>query len=235
MKESTEMPTIHDPNAPVQTPWETAVATVANRAKAALDDASYTRIDKAVALVLAGGVTLTDTCKAYVASQSRPLTQYTVEGSCPCRDFPTAPSHLCTHKLAAGLQRRAMELAEPPAWEAEPLSTEPAPVPLPVPQASALPEAPASVNCYITLHGRQVQITLRDTDEARLLQRLSAVLAQYPVPDMSASVATAATEPQPTPDGWCLVHGVQMRKNSNDRGVWWSHKHGDQWCRGKGK
>jgi hypothetical protein len=53
------------------------------------------------------------------------------------------------------------------------------------PQAPAptpLPEAPASVNCHITLEGRQVQLTLRDTDETRLLERLAALLKQYPPP-----------------------------------------------------
>jgi hypothetical protein len=33
---------------------------------------------------------------------------------------------------------------------------------------------------YITLEGRQVQVTLRDTDETRLLQRLTALPQQYP-------------------------------------------------------
>ena len=46
-----------------------------------------------------------------------------------------------------------------------------------------LPEAPASVNCHITIAGRQVQVTLRDTDETRLLARLTALLAQYPLPE----------------------------------------------------
>ena len=44
------------------------------------------------------------------------------------------------------------------------------------PAAPPLPEAPASVNVHLTIHGRQVQLTLRDTGEGRLLVRLDAVL-----------------------------------------------------------
>jgi hypothetical protein len=42
-------------------------------------------------------------------------------------------------------------------------------------------EAPASVNCYVTLAGRQVQVTLRDSDEERLLKRLETLLERFPV------------------------------------------------------
>jgi hypothetical protein len=44
-------------------------------------------------------------------------------------------------------------------------------------QPVTLPEAPCSVNCHITIAGRQCQLTLRDSDEGRLLARLQAVLA----------------------------------------------------------
>jgi hypothetical protein len=50
------------------------------------------------------------------------------------------------------------------------------------PPPPPLPEAPASVNCHITIEGRQVQLTLRDRDETRLLERLTTLLKQYPVP-----------------------------------------------------
>src|SRR5207253_121239 len=48
-------------------------------------------------------------------------------------------------------------------------------------------EAPASVNVYVNLGGRQVQVTLRDSDEQRLLARLEALLERFPV----------AEEPEP--------------------------------------
>jgi hypothetical protein len=90
----------------------------------------------------------------------------------------------------------------------------------PAEPVAALPEAPASVNCHITLEGRQVQVTLRDTDENRLLERLGALLRQYPVTETQ----------QPTHQhnasqaGWCALHGVQMRQNRKAGRSWYSHK-----------
>ncbi len=97
-----------------------------------------------------------------------------------------------------------------------------APAPL-----AGLPEAPASVNCYIDLAGRKVQLTLRDTDEHRLLARLAAVLAQYPAePDGASST--------PTPEGWCPRHQLQMQHQAKDGRTWYSHRTADgQWCKGK--
>jgi hypothetical protein len=59
---------------------------------------------------------------------------------------------------------------------------EPTATPAPTPPAVPLPEAPASVNVHLTIGGRDVQLTLRDTDEGRLLQRLQTILERYPVP-----------------------------------------------------
>jgi hypothetical protein len=79
------------------------------------------------------------------------------------------------------------------------------------------------------LAGRQVQVALRDTDEGRLLHRLEAPLQRFPVE--TPTQASAAT---PTPEGWCVAHGVQMRQQHNARGAWYSHRLGDgPWCPGK--
>ena len=84
-------------------------------------------------------------------------------------------------------------------------------------------------NCHVMIACRQVQVTLRDTDEARLLSRLTALLAQYPVEQAAAS-QSAPTE------GWCQVHQVQMHRNEKDGRSWWSHKADDgSWCKGKRK
>ena len=92
-----------------------------------------------------------------------------------------------------------------------------------------LPEAPASVNCHITIAGRQVQLTLRDTDEGRLLERLAAVLAQYPVPQVAPPASS-----QPQGKEWCQVHQVAMRLNHGKDGkTWYSHKTDQGWCKGK--
>src|SRR5262245_24202524 len=95
--------------------------------------------------------------------------------------------------------------------------------------STALPEAPASVNCHILLEGRQIQLTLRDTDETRLLQRLAAVLQQYPLP------APPATQDRPQGQGWCSTHNVQMKLNHGQDGrSWYSHRTDDgRWCKGR--
>ena len=92
---------------------------------------------------------------------------------------------------------------------------------------AALPEAPASANVHVTLAGRKVQVTLRDSDEQRLLARLEALLKRFPAEDEPASE-------QAQPEGWCRTHGVQMTQHHNAKGSWWSHKLADgTWCRGK--
>jgi hypothetical protein len=97
----------------------------------------------------------------------------------------------------------------------------------PAPDApTALPEAPASVNVHLTISGRQVQLTLRDTDEERLLARLQAVLARYPV-------VQASSTSQGKGEGWCPLHNVQMQQNHKDGRSWYSHRVDGRWCKGR--
>src|SRR5215471_4000875 len=92
--------------------WREAVAAIADKAKAKLPECN-SRVDKAVALVLAGDVELLPDGKAKVANQSNGTTQYfVVNGECQCKDFPTAPSGWCKHRIAAGLAKRATPLAK---------------------------------------------------------------------------------------------------------------------------
>jgi nucleoid-associated protein YgaU len=108
---------------------------------------------------------------------------------------------------------------------------------------AALPEAPASANVRVTIAGREVQITLRDADETRLLARLEAVLAQFPVapkPQPQAPLSpqqhhALAMHRPITQTGWCAVHNVQMQHNDKNGRSWWSHRTADgQWCKGRG-
>jgi hypothetical protein len=101
--------------------------------------------------------------------------------------------------------------------------------------ALALPEAPASVNCHITIEGRQVEATLRDTDEARLLTRLAALLRQYPSVQPPTQPPTQASAP-PTHDDspYCQAHKAVLKRYERNGQVWYSHKLANgQWCRGK--
>jgi hypothetical protein len=70
---------------------------------------------------------------------------HVVNGHCDGKGYPRAPGNLCAHRLAYGIARRAAVLVPAPV---EPEMLPPAPM-------APLPEAPASVNCHITLGGRQ--------------------------------------------------------------------------------
>jgi len=204
--------------------WRQAVAEIADKARTKLPECSG-RVDSAVKIVLAGDVQLLADGTAKVASQSNGNTAYhIVNGECSCKDYPKAPHQLCKHRLSAAIARRAHELLKAKASNGHAAPTAQTPPAEPV----ALPEAPASVNCHITLEGRQVQVTLRDTDETRLLGRLAALLRQYPQAEAS----------QPTQDqsqaGWCSKHGLQMTQNHKNGRSWWSHRLADgTWCKGK--
>ena len=172
---------------PARQAWREAVAEIAAKAKQTLPECNG-RVDSAVKIVLAGDVELLPDGKAKVASQSNGTTAYfVVNGECQCKDYPKAPSQWCKHRIAAGIQKRAAALAKQKLTQLDGASTGQATPPPaatagstevlhldldPEVCARALPEAPASVNCHITLAGRQVQVTLRDTDETRLLARL---------------------------------------------------------------
>src|SRR5215831_433535 len=208
---------------PARVTFRTAVLQVADKAKRVLE-ANVSRIDKAVALVLNGFVEIVDG-KCRVASQTNGKTIYhQVNGTCTCQDFTQekAPNGFCKHRLAHGLYRRAMELvqAQEPVVEAQPATAEAVQVPV------QHTEAPASVNFHTNIAGRQVQITLRDSDESRLLARLEMLLQRFPVVEEPKEPAQK--------EGWCYKHNVQMKLNHGKRGSWWSHKMADgQWCNKK--
>jgi len=137
--------------------------------------------------------------------------------TCECQDFTRgqAPGGWCQHRIAAGIQKRVQELL-PPLPEVVEVPCDPkAPAPL--------PEAPASVNVRLTISGREVQWTLRDSDEARLAERLAALLERYPASPPATPVAD--TTPQ------CPQHGA-MR--TGKRGWFCPRKLDDgSWCKGK--
>ena len=232
----------HNGDNPARTAWRDAIAEIAEKAKQTLPDC-IGRVDSAVKIVLNGDVELLPDGKAKVVSQSNGTTKYfVVNGECECKDFQKAPSHWCKHRIAAGLAKRASALTKQrleqldaatngtttPAPEQAPTE---APVATPVQETVAnpilpLPEAPASVNFHTTIAGRQIQITLRDTDETRLLARLETLLQRFPVVE----------EPKEhvQQEGWCAEHNAKMKLHHGKRGTWWSHKlPNGQWCNQK--
>ena len=243
--------------------WRKIVESVAQKARAVLPEPVHGRIDKAIQIVLNGDVELLPDDKAKVGSQSNGVTKYyLVDGTCDCRDFEKAVDHWCKHRLAYGIYKRARALAkeqlkalDDPTSKAEPVTpvvetpvTEPVEpvtpiesdsVPLvqaePVVSPVTLPEAPASVNCHIMIEGRQVQVTLRGTDETVLLARLATLLQQYPVAEPPKPPPTQGTgEPVPDENPYCQLHKVPLKKFTKDGRTWFSHKAPNgSWCRGK--
>jgi hypothetical protein len=132
--------THHADNAARQA-WRATVAEIAVKAKATLPDC-VGRVDRAVAIVLNHDVELLEDGKAKVASQSNGQVVYhVVNGECPCKDFPKAPSGWCKHRIAAGLYKRAQALVQRKLAQSNGASNgHAAPDPAPV-----QPDAPASV------------------------------------------------------------------------------------------
>src|SRR5262249_54025716 len=155
-----------------------------------------------LAIVLNGDVELLPDGKAKVASQSNGTTKYfVVNGSCECPDYPKAPQNFCKHRLAYGIHKRAYTLAKQRLEQCDSMQTTTSQTTLEHAHSEvsdavhdtgvpSLPEAPASVNVHVMLAGRQVQVTLRDSDEQRLLARLETLLQRFPV---------EATQPEPPP------------------------------------
>jgi len=244
------------PDSPARTAFREAVAEIAEKAKITLPDC-IGRVDSAVKIVLNGDVELFPDGTAKVASQSNGTTKYfIVNGECTCKDYPKAPSFWCKHRIAAGLAKRARTLAktkleqqshgtsngttqpatEQPQGQPEPVD---APVEAPVESEPITPvvssvahsEAPASCNTYIDIAGRKVQFTLRDDNEEHLLARMEKLLSRFPLPEQEPADPGSAPTP---PENWCPIHQVPMKRYSNAKGSWLSHKTPEGiWCNGK--
>jgi len=144
--------------------------------------------------------------------------------------FPRDPRHACSNPECAVLtealfcSEECRELTEGPDHEIEPGEETRNTV---LPCVAPLPEAPASINVRLMLHGRECQLTLRDSDEERLLERLAVVLERYPV-------AQASTAPPVSTGGdWCPIHNLQMKEQTKDGRTWYSHRTPEGWCKGR--
>ena len=85
----------------------------------------------------------------------------------------------------------------------------------PQPPMATLPEAPASVNVRLMLHGRECQLTLRDSSEERLLARLATVLARFPVETPALVQPPTTSHPHV-----CQRHGT-MKESTKAKGTWY--------------
>ena len=113
-------------------------------------------------------------------------------------------------------------------------------------------ESPASWNTrYIDPSGFDCQLTLRANSGAELLKKAAAAVAalidagcipaNYNRPQTPPPPPPAAPAPQEPPKlangavdpAWCAVHNLAMKRHEKDGQVWYSHKEGDTYCRGK--
>lgn len=226
--------------------FQQALAQAEMAARRTLPYALHERLSCARAIIKTGAVQQDDDGTWQVASGSRPDLHHRVNGACSCEDAHyQAPQGLCKHRLSVYLMRRALQLmaAEAPQpmeeemiepypdneWPEEALEETTRPD-----QPPPLPEAPASVNVRVIIGGREVQWTLRDTDEARLAVRLEALLAHYPSPPPAQSPPQPPHRPR---TGYCAVHEVEMRWNDGKDGKpgWFSHfdDAAGKWCKGR--
>src|SRR5215831_19141380 len=212
-----------------RTAWREAVAEIADKARAKLPECNG-RVDKAVAIVLAGDVELLADGTAKVASQSNGTTAYhVVNGECLCKDFPKAPHSFCKHRLGAAIARRAQELTKARLADPEGQPEVPSQPAQPETPTAPLPEAPVSITLKATLHGHEVMVTLRGVDFASVKVQVEQASEWLKVQAPAQSL-TQGTE---QPEGWCRKHGVQMHQNHKDGRSWWSHRTADGWCKGK--
>jgi hypothetical protein len=115
-----------------RTIWRNALASVAQKATAVLPDCAG-RVEKALALALAGDVEILPDGGGRVASQRDGQTIYYItNGHCTCKDYASAPDGWCKHRLSVALVRRAWPLAK-----SQLDASNPAPAPVETPSIPA--------------------------------------------------------------------------------------------------
>jgi hypothetical protein len=162
------------------------LAEIAEKARTTLPECNG-RVDSAVKIVLSNDIDYTsENGSAVVNSCSDPQRVYHIQGNqCDCRDYAQAPRHYCKHRLALALLIRVHEVlkAEAPQEDLKD-STDP------------LPEAPSSVNFRAIVGQFEMQFTLRDANEAHLLERLRTLLKRADIKPLPPKPAPRAAGQQ---------------------------------------
>ena len=103
-------------------------------------------------------------------------------------------------------------------------------------------EAPASWNVrYTTPEGYSCQLTLRGATTGDVLPRAAKcvewLVEHECTPEGSKRSPTEAPPPVAVADpttapNWCAIHQATMKMHTANGESWYSHKVGDEWCRG---
>ena len=114
--------------------------------------------------------------------------------------------------------------------------------------AERFAEAPVSWNTkYLRPDGFVCQLTLRGMDGADLLPRTDKAIEWLiahgcqPMNGYEVNSQSDGGQAKPAPKlengqadpAWCPIHGCAMKRREKDGQVWYSHKVGEAWCRGK--
>jgi hypothetical protein len=185
------------------TTWREAVTHVSDLAQARLPESLHGNVQRATALVLNRHVWMDEDGRHGQVLSSDGATWYVCNGHCTCMGVQHATQGLCKHRLSLAIYRRASELLTASIACVQPTAA----------AQTRLPEAPASANTHLLIEGHAVQVTLRDTDEERLLTRLAALLARYPAAACTGKSAQTSAPAQTTETPTtgeppkCLYHG----------------------------
>jgi hypothetical protein len=169
---------------------------------------------------------------ATVAAAQRAATQRrlppTAGPTCPrCfvpfgEDEPALPGELCVVCAYAG--------------------DEPPPVAPPLPPVAAVlpcPEAAFSLCLKGRFQVQDAQLTIRAQSAAAFRANVAAVRGMFDAPaapPVTAASPAAAAAPEPEAATRCPIHQVEMSRQSNERGWWYSHAvDNGTWCKGKAK
>jgi hypothetical protein len=105
---------------------------------------------------------------------------------------------------------------------------------------TGLEEAPFSVN-FRAIHpdGWGMQFTVRDHNGIDGLKKMDATLKGLVKRGFTPNGGYAAPKVDTEEDmgevnpAWCTIHKVEMKKWEKEDRSWYSHKVGDEWCKGK--
>ena len=234
--------------------WRRAVVAAAEEAFGDVQIPTATdRLQAAMDLALTqGAVTLYDDGLADVRSGNR---TYRVGAECPCADSQHR-SKWCKHFLAVHLYKNALVLQEEGAMKEDSLTEDDfTPDDLddilaeqegdtvvrqaPPAKTSWRDQNPGHVHSmeWVDDLGIKHLHVIRADSREEVMQEAAGIKALIRQAREASHKPQAASEPPAAAaeaqEGWCAVHQVQMTRQVNAKGSWWSHKVGDAWCKGK--